>query len=98
MQNEKMSSYVKTLVGNAKALNNQELDYLLDKLQEIQDDRKADEARRDWQAVCEAIDNFTRKHGSLFVQENNNPLVVEGVNLLPGKYSTDALGVITVKH
>lgn len=98
MKNEKMvSSYVEALAKDAKALNNQELDYLLDKLQEIQDDRKADEARRDWQVVCEAIDNFTRKHGSLFVQENNNPLVIEGVNLLPGKYSTDAFGVITVK-
>ena len=99
MKNEKMiSSYAEALAKDAKSLSNLDLDYLLDKLQEEQDDRKADEARRDWQVVCEAIDNFTSKHGSLFVQENNNPLVVEGVNLLPGKYSTDEFGVITVKH
>lgn len=99
MKNEKMiSSYAEALAKDAKSLSNLDLDYLLDKLQEEQDNRKADEARRDWQVVCEAIDNFTRKHGSLFVQEHNNPLVIEGVNLLPDKYSTDAFGVITVKH
>ena len=99
MKNEKMiSSYAEALAKDAKSLSNLDLDYLLDKLQEEQDNRKADEARRDWQVVCEAIDNFTSKHGSLFVQECNNPLVVEGINLLPGKYSTDEFGVITVKH
>ena len=99
MGNKKMvSSYAEALAKDAKALTDLDLDYLLDKLQEEQDNRKADEARRDWQVVCEAIDNFTSKHGSLFVQEHNNPLVVEGVNLLPGKYSTDEFGVITVKH
>jgi hypothetical protein len=93
-----ISSYAEALAKDAKTLSNRDLDYLLDKLQEEQDDRKADEARRDWQVVCEAIDNFTSKHGSLFVQENSNPLVVEGINLLPGKYSTEAFGVITAKH
>lgn len=93
-----VSSYGEALAKDAKTLTDIDLDYLLDKLQEEQDKRKADEARRDWQVVCEAIDNFTSKHGSLFVQESNNPLVVEGVNLLPGKYSTDEFGVITAKH
>ena len=98
MKDKKMvSSYAEALAKDARTLSNLDLDYLLDKLQEEQDSRKADEARRDWQVVCDAIDNFTRKHGSLFVQEHNNPLVVEGVNLLPDKYSTDEFGVITVK-
>lgn len=89
-----ISSYAEALAKDAKALSNLDLDYLLDKLQEEQDARKADEARRDWQVVCEAIDNFTRKHGSLFIQ---NPRVIEGINLLSGNYSTDDFGVIAVK-
>lgn len=99
MENKKIvSSYAEALAKDAKFLSNLDLDYLLDKLQEEQDARKDAEKLADWKTVCDAIDNFTRKHGSLFVQENNNPLVVEGVNLLPGKYSTDEFGVITAKH
>lgn len=98
MKDENMiSSYAEALAKDAKTLSNFELNYLLDKLQKERDERKADEARRDWQVVCEAIDNFTRKHGSLFIQEHNNPLVVEGINLLSGNYSTDDFGVITIK-
>lgn len=95
---KKVNPYVTTVVEHAKVLSDQELDYLIDKLYEEQEKRKDAERLADWKAVCDAIDNFTRKHGSLFVQENNNPLVVEGVNLLPGKYSADEFGVITVKH
>ena len=92
------STFTYDVIVGAKTLSDQELDYLIDKLYEEQEKRKDTERLADWKAVCDAIDNFTRKHGSLFVQENNNPLVVEGVNLLPGKYSTDEFGVITVKH
>lgn len=99
MENEKMrNTFTYDVIIGAKTLSNQELDYLLDKLYEEQEKRKDTERLADWKAVCEAIDTFTSKWGSLFVQENNNPLVVEGVNLLPGKYSTDEFGVITVKH
>ena len=93
-----VTSYVDALAKDAKTLSNQELDYLLDKLYEEQEKRKDAETAEDWKKVCEAINNFTYKYGSLFVQENGNPLVVEGVNILPGKYSTDEFGVITVKH
>lgn len=99
MENKKMvSSYAEALAKDAKTLSNLDLDYLLDKLQEEQDARKDTERLADWKAVCDAIDTFTSKWGSLFVQEYNNPLIVEGVNLLPNKYSTDEFGVITVKH
>ena len=99
MENEKMrNTFTYDVIIGAKTLSDQELDYLIDKLYEEQEKRKDTERLADWKAVCDAIDNFTRKHGSLFVQENNNPLVVEGVNLLPGKYSTDEFGVITAKH
>lgn len=93
-----VSSYAEALAKDAKTLSNLDLDYLLDKLQEEQDARKDTERLADWKAVCDAIDTFTSKWGSLFVQENENPFVVEGVNLLPNKYSTDEFGVITVKH
>ena len=99
MGNKKMiSAYAEALAKDAKSLSDLDLDYLLDKLQEEQDTRKDAEKLEDWKAVCDAIDTFTSKWGSLFVQEYNNPLIVEGVNLLPNKYSTDEFGVITVKH
>ena len=98
-KDEKMrNTFTYDVIIGAKTLSDQELDYLLDKLYEEQEKRKDAERLADWKMVCDAIDNFTRKHGSLFVQEYNNPLVVEGVNILPGKYSTDEFGVITVRH
>lgn len=99
MKNEKMiSSYAEALAKDARGLNNTDLDYLLDKLQEEQDARKDIERLADWKAVCEAVDTFTSKWGSLYIQENRNPLVIEGINILPNKYSTDEFGVITVSH
>ena len=102
------STFTYDVIVGAKTLSDQELDYLLEQLQEEREKRKDTERLADWKAVCDAIDNFTSKWGSLFVQETNNllepdginvlPVVVEGVNLLPGKYSTDEFGVITAKH
>lgn len=84
------------LCAKCKHLREEEFNILLSALRQEEERRKNAERNEDWKTVCQVIDMFTRKWGSLYIQENANPLVIEGINLLPGNYTTPEFGVIEV--
>ena len=84
------------LCAKCKCLREEEFNVLLGALKQEQKRRENAEQNEDWKAVCRAIDTFTQKWGSLFINESGNPLIVEGINLLPGNYTTAEFGVIEV--
>lgn len=84
------------LCAKCKCLREEEFNVLMSELRQEAERRKNAERNEDWKAVCQAVDMFTRKWGSLYIQENVHPNVIEGINLLPGNYTTPEFGVIEV--
>lgn len=84
------------LSAKCKCLREEDFNVLMSELRQEEERRKNAEQIEDWKTVCQAIYMFTHKWGSLYIQGNANPFNVEGINLLPGNYTTPEFGVIEV--
>jgi hypothetical protein len=72
-----MNEIVNNLVAKCQQLPDADLDILRAAIMREWDDRKDREKKAAWARVCEAITQYTAKHGTISVSDYNDGATVE---------------------
>lgn len=84
------------MLAEAKALNDDDLAFILHHLQLEKERRDAAERKEDWVNLCKTIDNFIGKWGSIAIFEQDDYMTNVIAHLRRGEFTFPDFGEIEV--